>query len=254
MKLIVLGSGTCIPTYERSAAAYLVSLDDNHLLFDCGFGTIRRLTEAGVHLGGIDHLFLTHLHLDHVADLFPMLFFNKHIYQAGSRNPIHLYGPRGFEDFFSTMTSAFGSQVQSESYPIHLQELAAETVKFPKWKISTCFTQHSKHSIGYRVEDLKGNSLVYSGDTDFSPALIRLARGCDLFMLECSYGEKHKAAGHLIPSEAGKMAAAAGCKKLVLTHLYPPVNQAEMLEVCSKHYPGEIIIAQDLMEFLIEAN
>jgi ribonuclease BN (tRNA processing enzyme) len=53
--------------------------------------------------------------------------------------------------------------------------------------------------------------------------------------------------GHLTPSEAGKIAAAAGVKKLVLTHFYPPCDEEDMISPCRKFFDGEIVLAEDLM-------
>jgi ribonuclease BN (tRNA processing enzyme) len=251
MKLTILGSGTCIPTAERNAAGYVISVDNQHLLFDSGPGTIRRLTEAGFDFREIDHLFYSHLHLDHVADLFPLLFSNKNAFRETARRPIHLYGPQGFENFYSAIARALGSQIISENYPIFLRELMPETLDFPDWKISTCLVPHTDYSLACRLDTPDGASLVYSGDTDFSDELIQLARGCRVLLLECSFPENQKVAGHLIPSEAAKIAAAAECEKLVLTHFYPPVNETAILATAEKYFTGEIIIAEDLAQILI---
>ena len=63
--------------------------------------------------------------------------------------------------------------------------------------------------------------MVYSGDTDYSEDLIRLAQGADLLICECSLPEEMKVEGHLVPSLAGRIASEAGCRKLLLVHLYP---------------------------------
>jgi ribonuclease BN (tRNA processing enzyme) len=60
-----------------------------------------------------------------------------------------------------------------------------------------------------------------------------------------------KVEGHLTPSLAGRMAAEAGCKRLMLTHLYPICDDSNLIEPCRRHYDGELIIAEDLLRLVI---
>lgn len=251
MKLTILGSGSSIPEKNRGCAGYLVTIRNKNYLFDSGAGTIRRLGEANVELGDVHHLFYTHLHLDHVADLFPILFANKNIFRNQQRPPIHLYGPKGFRNFYLTMAQSVENQVLSENYRIYLRELDSEGVVFPDWKLTTCSVVHSEQSLAYRIDEFTGASLVYSGDTDVSTNLVKLAYHCDLLILDCAFPEGCKVEGHLVPSEAGMLASEAGCKKVVLTHFYPSVNEEEVKAVCKKYFSGEVIIAQDLLEIEI---
>lgn len=250
LKLTILGSGTCIPTAARNAAGYVVTINQIPLLFDSGPGTIRRLVEAGFDFREINHLFYSHLHLDHIADLFPLLFSNKNAFREATRPPIHLYGPSGFQNFYEIIASALDSQIVGD-YPIFLHECVSEAIVFPDWKISTCRVPHTENSLAWRIDTPDGASLVYSGDTDFSPELIQFAQGCRVLLLECSFPENKKVTGHLIPSEAAQMAAAVGCEKLVLTHFYPPVDPPAILATARKYFKRDIFIAEDLMQIEI---
>ena len=73
----------------------------------------------------------------------------------------------------------------------------------------------------FRFESRCDQVVTYSGDTDECPEVIDAARNAHVFVCECAFPENNKVAGHLIPSEVGRMAAAAGAKKVILTHLYP---------------------------------
>ena len=88
-----------------------------------------------------------------------------------------------------------------------------------------------------------GRALVYSGDTDWSDTLIELARGADLFILEAS--NPFKVPGHLTPWEAGHLAAQAGVPRLVLTHIYPPGDEVDLVAETRRNFSGEIIQAED---------
>jgi len=69
MKIIVLGSGTCVPSIERSSPGYLVETDERLFLVDCGSGSLRRVVKAGRDFRDVDAILITHAHPDHVLSL-----------------------------------------------------------------------------------------------------------------------------------------------------------------------------------------
>jgi ribonuclease BN (tRNA processing enzyme) len=106
---------------------------------------------------------------------------------------------------------------------------------------------HNDESIAYRVEERNHRSVVYSGDTDYTENLVALARNADLLICESAFPDSLHAKGHLTPSLAGKMAAKAAVRKLVLTHFYPECDQADVAAECRKTYTGPLLLAEDLM-------
>jgi len=106
---------------------------------------------------------------------------------------------------------------------------------------------HREESLGYRITDSNGKSIVYSGDTDTNENLVLLAKGADLLICESAMPDTLKVPGHLTPSLAGDMAARAHVKKLVLTHLYPECDRFDLAAQCRKTYQGPLLIAEDLM-------
>jgi ribonuclease BN (tRNA processing enzyme) len=106
----------------------------------------------------------------------------------------------------------------------------------------------------YRLETQDGVA-VFSGDCSPSRALVKLARGADLFLSEASFPVpvpegKH----HLTTSEAAKIAEEAGVKVLALTHIYPwdEVHDAE--EECARYFGGKVIPAEDNLVLELEAG
>jgi ribonuclease BN (tRNA processing enzyme) len=108
---------------------------------------------------------------------------------------------------------------------------------------------HTKESLGYRLESKDGLILAYSGDTEYCQNVVTLAREADLFFCECSFPDHLETTGHLSPAGAGRVAREAGCKRLVLTHLYPACDETDVVAACSQAYSGEIIVAEDHMWF-----
>jgi len=93
--------------------------------------------------------------------------------------------------------------------------------------------------------------VAYSGDTGPCEALAELARGADLFLCECSLPDGMTIEGHLTPSGAGAAAAAAGVRRLVLTHFYPECDAADIEAQCRRTWQGPLTLAEDLMKLRI---
>jgi ribonuclease BN (tRNA processing enzyme) len=251
MKITILGSGTCVPSLARSSCALLVQIGGENILCDLGPGTMRRLLETGFGIHDISHVFLSHFHPDHTGELVSFLFANKYPDESQRKIPLTLCGGYGFTAFFDQLKSIYMEWIDL-SGKINVMEFNStgrDSHQFKTFKVETCAVSHRPESIAYRINAPNGNIMVYSGDTDYSENLIRLAEKADLFVCECALPDPLKVAGHLTPSLAGKMAAAANVKKLVLTHFYPQCDDADIESQCRKTYNGPLTLAKDLMTF-----
>ena len=249
MKITILGSGTGWPRLERGAPAYLLEVGEEKFLLDIGPATIPRLLKLGVKIEEIDAFFLSHFHPDHVTDLIPFFFATRYALGYKREKPVNLYAGEGFSRFFAGLQNAFGRWVEPPEGLLKVEELSTSCESAflkPPLEIRTAPVAHNPESLAYRF-DFEGKSLVYSGDTDYSPSLIALAREADLLILECSFPEGQKVPGHLVPSLAGQMAGEARVKKLVLSHFYPPCEEADLIGPCRNYFSGEIILAEDFM-------
>lgn len=254
MKITVLGSGVIVPQKERGFSGYLIEIDGEKLLFDCGAGTVSKLTKLGFDVSQLNYLFITHFHIDHVSD-YPTLVKSR---AFTGRKTLNVYGPEGlingskmlFEEFpwFSYM----GKQQKCFEY-LKLKEVTEGLVEqTDKWKVNCIPVVHYK-GIAYRI-DSNNKSLLYSGDTAYDENLIKLGKGVDVAILECSYPDEKTLIGiHLIPSQVGEIANKIKCKKVVLTHLYPQCRgrEREMVEKVKEKFDGEVIIAEDEMKIEI---
>ena len=255
MKLTILGSGTGIPSLQRGAPGHLIHIDNEPLLFDSGSGTLLRLLKVGVDYKQLNHVFYTHTHSDHTADLIPLIQALRTTPNYKRTERFHIYGPAGFRNFLQILTGAFGAWLLDPSFPVEIHELKRDQLNFPEYSIKTIPVQHSQAAISYRVESREGHSIVYSGDTDYCQEIIELAKGADVLILECSFPDNRKMKGHLTPSEAGEIAKQANCGHLILTHLYPPVDElkAEIKIKCPKIFGGKISIAHDDLKLKFES-
>jgi len=89
-ELTILGSSSALPTSKRFPTAQLLKVAERFFLIDCGEGTQVQLRRYGKSLGRIQHIFISHLHGDHVFGLFGLL---STLGMLGRKAPLHLYGP-----------------------------------------------------------------------------------------------------------------------------------------------------------------
>ena len=254
IEVTVLGSGTCVPSLERSACAVLMQIGDRQLVFDAGPGTMRRLLEAGTDIYHIDYLCFSHFHPDHSAELVPLLFATKYPDASRRRKPLTLVGGPGFNHFFAGLTAVYGDWIQlAEDKVAYIETGPAgvSAIDGDGFRIRSAPVAHNPESVAYRVETPAGVSAVYSGDTDYSANLVSLARGADLLICESAVPDGQKVRGHLTPSLAGRMAAEASVGRLLLTHFYPACDDADLAAQCRRTYDGPLLLAEDLLRVTV---
>ncbi len=245
MELIVIGSGTGVPSLRRGSPSLAVRAAGRLLVLDLGAGSLRALLRHGLNFSAIDVLALSHLHPDHVGDLIPFLFATRYALGYTRQEPFRLLAARGFARFHQLLKEAFGGWVEPPPGLMDLRELTPDgpdEVREDGLVIRSAPTNHTEGSLAFRVE-AEARSLVYSGDTDDSDSLVDLARGADLLVLEAA--NPVKLPGHLTPAEAGGMAARAGVARLLLTHFYPPCDAVDVVALAAREFSGEVIRAED---------
>lgn len=246
MKLHILGSGTCVPNIRRGSSGYALELAKSTILLDCGNGTTWKLGMVGVDYLNVDHIFITHFHPDHTADLIPFLFATKYPHPTRSREkPLFIWGPKGFIELYASLKTAYHDWIAPETLTV--KEMSEEPVRLEDFVLKASDTFHTENSIAYRIES-DGKSLVYSGDTGYTEKLIELAKDTDLLLIECSFPDELKFDTHLTPSEVGRIGRASRAKKIILTHLYADCDEIDIISQVKKYVDADVILAEDLME------
>jgi len=249
-ELIVVGSGTGIPSLRRASPCLVLVSDRATILVDSGPGSLRKMLEAGITYLDMDLLLYTHIHPDHVADLVPLLFACKYADQPRKKDLKCIGGP-GFLRYTEQLRRLYGPWIEAQTYRLSVEELFDKPLLFGNTAITCKPMAHTPESIAYRIEYEDGKSVVVSGDTDDNPGLVELAFRTDLLVLECSFPDGKKVEGHLTPTLAGKIATESCCRRLLLTHLYPLCDPFDIKEQCHRTFQGEIILAADLTRIVI---
>ena len=271
--VVVLGTGTPNADPDRSGPAVAVVVNGNAYLVDAGPGLVRRAAaaeRAGVAALSpkrLERVFITHLHSDHTVGL-PDLMLSPWTLERTA--PLAVYGPRGIARMTEHLQAAYTEDIRNRidgAEPANTTGWAVQThevdtgivYRDSNVVVRTFAVPHGdwRYSLGYRF-DGGGRSIVVSGDTRASDAVVRACNGCDVLVHEVFSAERFKvrepewqryhAAAHTSTTELAALAARAKPKLLVLYHqLYWGTDDDGLLrEMRAAGYQGPVISAKDL--------
>ena len=274
-RLVMLATGGGPrPRVGRGNTAHAVVVDDVLYVVDCGSGVARQLVQAGIALTTLRHVFITHHHSDHNLDYGNVIM---QAWASGLRTRVDTWGPPPLEKmtrlYFEMNAYDIDTRIADEGRAplvplVHVHELtqAGPVMQDERVKVSAVLVDHPPvvPAFAFRF-DGPDRSIVFSGDTNMSDNLVRLAKGADLLVHEAlwvpavdrlvarvpnaSTLKKHIIDGHTSVEDAGRVAAAAGVKTLVLSHLVPAddpaVTDQMWMDAARAHFKGEIIVARD---------
>jgi len=216
MNVILLGTGVGIPQADRAQSSLLIR-DEDVLLIDCGAGAILRLGEIGMSPLEIDTVLLTHLHLDHVADLLPLA---KARYLLGEPW-LNIWGPVGTEELMRSLQSLYP---YLRSIKLDVTEISAGCrFEICGFGVSSASAIHSVPALCYRIEGSR--TVTCSGDTEPAASVSELASGSDLLVHECSFPDGFEVTNHTTPAALGRIVSDVG--EIILTHFYPQCRGLE---------------------------
>jgi len=252
MDLVTVGTGTVAPSAARTSACHWVSHGGLKILLDCGAGALHRLAEFGLPWHQVTHVVLSHFHPDHWGEVPMLVYALKYTTLPPRRDPLVILGPPGVVRLVKAVAEGYGPWLLDPGFPIGILDVR-DGEPFPldgEVSLETCRVPHTPESVALSLTAPEGR-LVYTGDTGPSDELARWATGCDLLLAECSLPEALAVDIHLTPERAGDLARAAGAKRLVLTHFYPPVETTDPARAAGARFPGPVTAARDGQRFTI---
>jgi len=270
-RVTLLGTGAPPPSVTRFGPSILVEAGDQTLVFDAGRGASQRLEQLGVPFSGINAVFLTHLHSDHVVGL-PDLWLSGWIISRRTV-PWELFGPAGTAAMAAHLTQAFAFDLDIRTKEGRQDpaggRLAARDVEpgvvYERGgvKVTAFLVDHGvvAPALGYRIE-YGGRTVVLSGDTKFSPTLIANARGADLLVHEVvlapadvgpSAPYYRAFAHHTTPEQAAEVFTRARPALAVYSHIvvFGGREEAEIMSRTRPGYAGPVLLGQDLMSIAV---
>ena len=242
MKLTIVGCSGSFPGPDSAASCYLVEADGFRVLLDLGSGAIGA-AQRHLDLADLDAVLISHLHPDHCIDLLALYVARTYDPRRTYPGlPVHL--PSGGGDQIARAYGPTDSPGIVAAYD--LTEWTAGTHRIGPLKVTVARMAHPVETWGMRLEH-DGRVLTYSADTGPCDNLVELARGADLGLFESAFetGRDDHAPRdvHLNGAQAGAAAAAAGVRKLVLTHLPPWNDPAVARRDAATTFDGEIEVA-----------
>jgi len=295
-RLILLGTkGGPTADVQRSEPANLLLVDGRPYLIDAGAGTARQLAAVHYPPPAIGTIFITHHHLDHTAGLEPLMALNWIGVGLSGKAvpPVQIHGPpatrflvEAAENYISvserifragipklpTVASRFVAHDITDDGPAYRDDLVSVTAAE-----NTHFSHASNgpdtprdKSLSYRFETPSG-SIVFTGDTGPSDAVVALAKGADVLVSEVFQPDpslpsgrpaggdalrqqlnEHMMREHLTPQEVGKLATRAGVKTVILTHIVAadsPALAEQLKAGVHEYFKGNVIVGHDLLSF-----
>lgn len=245
MEVTILGSGASILSPDRVLAGLMIETHGEPLIFDMGAGVLHRLSCSLIELTRIEHLFISHMHVDHVSDI---VAFIQSLWLMGYDKTLNVYGPKDLAKMAIVLAQVFPYLQGKVKLKYHELKSGFEA-KTKNWKVTAFPVNHGDfEAYGFLIE-AEGKRVIYSGDTAPSENVVKAATGADLLIHECSLPDRLKemASFHTTPTELGVVAAQAGVKTLVLTHLYPELIEelGDALRSIRASFSGKIIVPRD---------
>jgi ribonuclease BN (tRNA processing enzyme) len=270
-ELVLLGAGTPYPDPNASGPATAVVVSGRVLLFDAGAGVMRRVSAAGLPISGPEAAFITHLHSDHTLGLADLILTT---WVARRTQPFPIYGPHGLQRMTNHLLAAYSEDIQIRTaglereapggYRVRVREIVPGLVYDRDGvRVTAVKVSHGSwpQAYAYRI-DTPGRSIVVSGDTRPSEALVKAARGVDTLVHEVysashlapedrpggKYWPQYMREFHTSDLELGALAARIKPRMLVLTHIIRfGATDQEMVDAIRKGgYEGLVEVGKDL--------
>ncbi len=277
-RLVLLGTGGGPrPRTASSASAQVIVSNGTAYVIDCGDGVARQMAFAGVSLASLRHVFITHQHSDHTADYGNLIWL---AWTAGLSTRVDTWGPPPLRNmtklFFELNQYDIKTRIANEGrvplvplVRVHELREGGAVIADGNVKVTAALADHPPvvPAFAYRF-DASDRSIVVSGDTAPSQNLVKLAAGADVLVHSVMYPPAIDRLAARVPNaaalkasilahqtsaeDAGRIAAEAGVKTLVLSHFVPPddpaVTDAMWLEAARRHFRGTVIVGKDLLE------
>lgn len=280
--LHLIGSGTPTPTESRFGTCFVLDLDGELLMFDCGPASTWKLVRAGLWPTKIEHLFFTHHHFDHDVD-YPCFLLVRWDQSTGGETTLKVFGPPPTKLMTDRLIGPEGAFVQDwkarcghslsqfthknrgGSLPRPEPRVEAKDIgpglvlKNDRWKITAAVGRHVEPflvSLAYRI-DTPTLSVVIAGDTAPCETVAKLSKGCDVLVLDAwdlqSEMERNGEKGGMVGTrDAGEMARDAGAKKLIVTHQKKAITSGagkkQTLADIAASFAGEVVFGEEMMK------
>ncbi len=221
LSLQFVGCGDAFGSGGRFNTCFHLIGDRTNILIDCGASSLVAMNKLGIDRNAITTIVITHFHADHFGGI-PFFILDAQFFSK-RRTPLTIVGPTGLPGWYKrVMETAFpGSFGAPQKFSLDLIEIAAnETLAIGNVLVSAFQALHGPadgpcHVVRIEAE---GRAVTYTGDTEWTSALIPAARDADLFIAE-AYFRDRAVATHLSLGAIEAHLSELTPKRLILTHM-----------------------------------
>jgi len=220
VRLTIIGCGDAFGSGGRFNTCFMVDAGDRKVLLDCGASSLVALKAQNIDINTIDGVILSHLHGDHFGAL--PFFLLESQFQSRREMPLTIAGPPGTRERLNAACEVFFPRMTRNTwrFPLTIDEI---TPGVPDdvlgFAISTTEVVHQSGAPSTAVRLAKGGRVLsYSGDTEWTEALVAVADGADLFIIEC-YDYSRDLPGHMNFAKLVQRRADLRAGRIMLTHM-----------------------------------
>jgi ribonuclease Z len=258
MRFAFLGTSAALPSATRDTTSMVVDGRGALVLVDVGGSPAQKLRRLGIDPLAVTHVIVTHLHADHAYGL-PALVQN--LRSLGRRSPLPVLCRPEHVDAVRALLEVFNLWRRPGMFELNTLavDATAETVAFEHGEltVTTAPNEHgSMPNFAVRfAERPRGVALVYSSDTRPSDAVLALARGADTLVHDATFvgGDRERIGSHSSAGEAGDVAARAGVRRLILTHIDAQYHERldDLVKEARSRFDGVVEAARELSVYEI---
>lgn len=230
---------------NRNNSGYLLEIGSEYVLLDTGSGTLRQLIKGGYSVWNISKIFYSHLHIDHLADLLPVLFTRKYTQPNREEGKLSLFGHNDLQKIIAGFENLFSQWIIHDKYPYHCNCIKPGKYNYDSFGLEVFKGNHAEQSLMYRFEDSTGKTLLYTGDTDLSDELYKAANGVDILLTELSSTNEEFTHGHLSPSKISQLLDKCKPKVTILSHLSPETEKGTIIDTINVPLNCKVELAED---------
>lgn len=269
-----LGTSGAVPSALRDTTSLAFAVPEGAVLVDCGGSPVQKLCRAGVDPLALAHLAITHVHPDHCYGL-PSLVQN--LLLLGREAPLAIHCRPEHVEPLEALLGVFRLRERPRMFPLTIRAVdlapGARAFELAPLVFTTAPNDHgTMPNFAVRVDvraearsggeasergdgraEARRRGVVYSSDTTPCESVVALARGADTLIHEATFPARHRGrfGAHSTAEEAGEVAARAGVRRLILTHIEADYHgEVDALAVeARKRFSGVVEVARELESY-----
>jgi ribonuclease Z len=249
--VVILGTGGAVLTAHRDNTALAFRMGEQAVLVDCPGSVCLKLRRAGIDPARLAAVVISHAHPDHLYGL-PSLIHNLWMADRDRTSPLlPVWAPEPELEKIRRLLAVFDLERRAAFVVLRAMpaDPAAPFFEHDGHRFFAHPVDHGPPTFAIRWDTAGGHRVLYSSDTRPSESLAAFGRGADLLLHEATYAESEadlaQGGGHSTPAQAGRIAAQAGARRLLLLHLTDTADPEQWVAEAMMAFGGPVEVPDD---------